>query len=59
MVHDGLTESILKACFQVSNELGAGFVESVYEKALLVALLINFGNPRLEYRRINNRLDQI
>lgn len=122
MLHDVITEKILKACFQVSNELGAGFVESVYEKALLitlrdegfvavsqapitvefreqaighffadllvedevivelkavkslapdhvaqvinylkatgkqVGLLINFGKPRLEYRRINNTL---
>ena len=33
-----LTDKILAACFEVSNELGAGFVESVYEKALLIAL---------------------
>lgn len=33
-----LTEIILAACFEVSNELGAGFVESVYERALLIAL---------------------
>jgi GxxExxY protein len=118
--YDGLTKSILKACFEVSNELGSGFLESVYEKSLLLALeelgldaraqvpvkvrfrnrvvgdffvdimvndkvlielkavkklapehfaqvlnylraskievglLINFGNPRLEYRRFNN-----
>ena len=120
MRHDGLTKLILQACFEVSNELGSGFVESVYEKALLIALrdlglearaqvplkvnfrtkvvgdfyadimvnnsvllelkavkkllpehfaqilnylkaceievglLVNFGNPRLEYRRFNN-----
>ena len=123
MLHGGLTEKILKTCFQVSNELGSGFVESVYEKALLIALqdeevaaeaqaplivcfreqkigqffadllvenevivelkavkslapehiaqlinylkasgkqvglLVNFGNPRIEYRRINNRIE--
>lgn len=122
MVHEELTEKILKACFEVSNELGSGFLESVYEKALLIALrdagikaesqkplnvtfrsqsvgefypdiivedsvllelkavkalapehlaqvmnylkasgievgfLINFGNPKLEYRRFGNRL---
>jgi GxxExxY protein len=28
----------LEACFEVSNELGIGYLESVYEKALLVAL---------------------
>ena len=125
MIHGAVTEKILKGCFQVSNELGAGFVESVYEKALLivlhedglnavnqapitvefrnklvgnfcadllvenevivelkavsslcpehvaqtinylkatgkqVGLLVNFGKPRIEYRRINNTLDQI
>jgi hypothetical protein len=29
---------ILEACFEVSREPGAGFPESVYEKALSVAL---------------------
>jgi GxxExxY protein len=38
MVLDELTEQVLGACFEVSNELGAGFLESVYEKALLIAL---------------------
>lgn len=33
-----MTEKILAACFDVSNELGAGFLESVYEKAMLIAL---------------------
>jgi len=121
LVHKELTEKILSACFEVSNELGCGFLESVYEKALLIVLqekglkaeaqkslkvmfrgqsvgdffpdivvedrvllelkavkalapehlaqvmnylkatgievgfLINFGNPKLEYRRFGNR----
>lgn len=38
MVHEAITEKILEACFEVVNELGAGFLESVYEKALLIAL---------------------
>ena len=38
MLHEDLTEKILSACFEVSNELGSGFLESVYEKALLIAL---------------------
>jgi len=38
MYLEELTEQVLGACFEVSNELGVGFVESVYEKALLIAL---------------------
>ena len=38
MIHEELTRKILGACFEVSNELGCGFVESVYERALLIAL---------------------
>jgi len=33
-----LTSKILKVCFEVSNELGYGFLESVYEKSLIIAL---------------------
>jgi len=36
--HASTTEKVLGCCFEVIKELGAGFVESVYEKALLVAL---------------------
>ncbi|MEP7147340.1 MAG: GxxExxY protein [Acidobacteriota bacterium] len=39
MLHEELTGKILEACFEVSNELGVGYIESVYEKALQVALL--------------------
>ncbi len=38
LLEKDLTEKIIGACFKASNELGAGFVESVYEKALLIAL---------------------
>src|SRR4030042_1503434 len=38
LIHEELTKTILAACFEVINELGAGFLESVYEKALLFAL---------------------
>ena len=38
MLHEELSRKILQACFEVSNELGIGFLESVYEKALLIAL---------------------
>lgn len=38
MLHYDLTDKILEACFEVIKELGSGFLESVYEKALIVAL---------------------
>jgi GxxExxY protein len=38
MLHEELSHKILQACFEVSNELGIGFLESVYEKSLLIAL---------------------
>ncbi len=123
MLLEELTQRILKASFQVSNELGSGFLESVYENTVLIALrdeglraaaqvplqvpfrgkivgnfvadvvvedrllvelkavkalssehmaqvlnylkatkievglLINFGNPKLAYRRFNNNFD--
>ena len=38
MLYEELTSQILEACFEVSKELGAGFLESVYEKSLIIAL---------------------
>ncbi len=38
LLHEELTGKILASCFEVSNELGAGFLESVYQKALLVVI---------------------
>ncbi len=38
MLHEELTAKALEACFEVSRELGTGFLESVYERALLIAL---------------------
>ena len=29
-----LTEKVLGVCFEVANELGGGFLESVYQKAI-------------------------
>lgn len=37
---DSLTERVLGAVFEVSNTLGAGFLEKVYERALLTELVI-------------------
>ena len=38
LLEKDLTEKIIAACLEVSNELGVGFLESVYERALLIAL---------------------
>jgi len=38
LAHADITEKILGCCFEVINELGAGFLESVYENALVIAL---------------------
>ena len=35
---DSLTERVLGAVFEVSNTLGAGFLEKVYQRALLTEL---------------------
>ena len=125
MIHEELTHKVLSICFEVSNELGCGFLESVYQKALLIALadagltaepnfpltvhfrdrpvgkfyadlvvedvilvelkavkalvpehlaqvmnylkatgmdvglLVNFGNPKLEYRRFGNKFEMV
>lgn len=39
MLYDDLTGLILEACFEVSRELGSGFLESVYERSLQIALM--------------------
>ena len=35
---DPLTERIIACCFKVHNELGPGFIEKIYHKALIMAL---------------------
>jgi GxxExxY protein len=37
---DSLTEQVISAVFEVSNTLGAGFLEKVYERALLRELTL-------------------
>ena len=39
MLHRELTEKVLEAAFEVSKELGTGFLESVYERSMMIALL--------------------
>ncbi len=39
--HSDLTEKIIGAAFTVHNELGSGFVEKVYENALVIELRSN------------------
>ena len=36
--HEGLTRRILRCAFRVQNTLGCGFLEKVYENAMMVAL---------------------
>ena len=36
--HETITRTVIGCAFEVINELGAGFLESVYEKAMLLAL---------------------
>ena len=38
MLHEKLTGAIIGCAFEVINELGSGFLESVYEKAMMIAL---------------------
>lgn len=37
-LHSEITETVIGCAFEVIKELGTGFLESVYEKALLLAL---------------------
>ncbi len=38
LLHEEITKTIIGCAIDVSNELGPGFLESVYEKALLIEL---------------------
>jgi GxxExxY protein len=38
LLYADITERILEAAFEVSKELGAGFLESVYKNAMVIAL---------------------
>ena len=38
MLHGDLTDQIIKIYYQVYNELGYGFLEKVYERAMVISL---------------------
>jgi GxxExxY protein len=38
LIESELTQNIIAACIEVSNELGTGFLESAYENAVIIAL---------------------
>jgi GxxExxY protein len=38
LLYADITEKILEAAFEVSKELGSGFLESVYKNAMVIAL---------------------
>ena len=56
MKHAKITETVLGCAFEVINELGAGVLESVYERALLLALrqkelsVVSQHSIRVEFR---------
>ena len=53
MLHKEITERVLRAFFDVYNHLGDGFLEKVYQNALMieVGLLLNFG-PKPTFKRV-------
>jgi len=49
MLYEELTSVIIGKSYEVMNELGAGFLESVYHKSLLFALKQEGYDVRFEY----------
>ena len=41
MKHEDLTHRIIGCAYQVYNQLGFGFLESVYKKAMVIELINN------------------
>lgn len=56
--HSGITEKIIKEAYYVFNNLGSGFLEKVYENAMIHRLDVN--NLRIESQKpIQVRMDNI
>ena len=56
--HGDITQKIIGVFYEVYNELGHGFLESVYEEALCVELTlrnIRFCSPSADRREIQGR----
>ena len=61
MEYKKLTEKIIGCAYRVYTKLGFGFLESVYEKCLIIALrkegmkpvglLLNFGESKIAVKR--------
>ena len=49
-LHEGLTRRIIQLYYKVYNELGFGFLEKVYENALLHELKCNGFNCKIKVR---------
>jgi GxxExxY protein len=60
LLHQEITEQIIGAMFEVYRELGYGFLEAVYQKAMQVELqlrgLVADGNVRLSFTTKGPRL---
>ena len=58
MIYEEITEKILKAFYKVYNTLGFGFLEKVYENALVIEL-IRLGLMVAQQKGINVYYDRI
>ena len=56
MEYEKVTETTIGCAYRVYNKMGFGFLESVYEKCLLIelrkaGLFLNFGERKAEIKR--------
>jgi len=57
--HHKLTRKIIRAYYDVYNELGTGFLESVYEKAMFMVIRDDFGLDVVTQKAIKVRFRNI